>query len=148
MPTMLDSKLSQRELREAILSFAEKHDTAALGTTGPAGVRVSPVKYFLADDLNVYIPSRGGSKFDNLAVNSQVCLLVAEPFQDNCEQIKGIQLFGTAQVFSEETEEYTIATNLCPWDYPSKAKLIRVFLERGVYVDRLKGEDIKQEWRR
>lgn len=145
---MLGSQLSRRELQKIIFDFAKKHDTAALGTMGPAGVRVSPVKYYTADDLNVYIPSRGGGKFNNLAVNSQVCLLIAEPFQDNCEQIKGIQFFGTAQVFEPRDEEYHIAVKLCPWDYPVGARLIRVFVERGVYVDRLGGEHIKEEWRR
>ena len=75
--TVLEQNLAQQQLFQEILDFAQSKDTGALGTMGPAGLRVSPVKYFVDDELNLYIQSKGGSKFTNLAANDQVCLLVS-----------------------------------------------------------------------
>lgn len=69
MSTVIDRELTQLQLRNAILDFAQGRDTGYLGTSGPGGVHVSPVKYFIDQDLNVYIHSRGGTKFENLSAN-------------------------------------------------------------------------------
>ena len=61
--TVLGKPLTQTQLKEAILTFAQGRDTGYLGTVGPDGVRVSPVRYFMDNDLNVYIHSKGGTKF-------------------------------------------------------------------------------------
>ncbi|NLJ79872.1 MAG: pyridoxamine 5'-phosphate oxidase family protein [Firmicutes bacterium] len=145
--TLFEDKLTQEELKEAILSFARSRDTGALGTMGPAGLRVSPVKYFLDDNFHIYIPSQGGSKFDNLEVNGEVCLLVASPFQEDYHQIKGVQFFGTAEVLASASEEYAVAEKLCPWPLSSQARLIQIFCDSAVYVDRLGSAHLKQNWR-
>ncbi len=86
MSTVVDAPLSQVELQNAILEFARERDTGYLGTSGPSGVHVSPVKYFVDPELNIYIHSRGGTKFDNVAVNQRVCLLISTPFADDFHQ--------------------------------------------------------------
>lgn len=145
--TVLDDKLTQTQLKEAILTFAQGRDTGYLGTVGPEGVHVSPVRYFMDSDLNVYIHSRGGTKFTNLAHNPQACLLVATPFQDDFHQVQGVQLFGRAQIAEPDSQLYALAGELCPWQHPRDVRLIFLYTDRAVYVDRITG-DIKQEWTR
>lgn len=98
MSRVIDAYRSPQELENTILEFVWERDTGYLGTYGPGGVHVSPVKYFADADLNIYIHSRGGTKFRNLAADDQVCLLVSTPFADDLHQIKGVQLFGRAKV--------------------------------------------------
>ncbi len=143
--TIMQQPLTQTQLREAILDFAQKRDTGYLGTTGPDGVRVSPVRYFVDNDLNVYIHSKGGQKFTNLQYNPQVCLLVSTPFHDNFHKVQGVQLFGTAQIAEPGSQLYATAEELCPWQHPDDTRLIYIRVERAVYVDRVT-DQIKQEW--
>lgn len=146
MSKVIAAPLTQVELRRAILEFAQGRDTGYLGTAGPGGVHVSPVKYFIDPELNIYIHSRGGTKFENLAVNEQVCLLVSTPFADDLHQIRGVQFFGRAQVAQAQSQLYEMAEELCPWDHGEEMKLIHVAVKAAVYVDRLHGRDIKQRW--
>ena len=146
--TVLEKELSHRELEMAIFKFAQTRDAGALGTTGPAGLRVSPVKYFIDDELNIYVQSRGGSKFANLEENDHACLLVATEFRDDYHQIEGVQFFGRADVLKPLSTEHAEATKLCPWPHDAKARLIKIRCDRAVYVDRLSHENLKQEWLR
>lgn len=144
--TIFEDRLAREELEQAILSFAQDRDTGALGTAGPAGLRVSPVKYFLNDNFHIYIPSLGGSKFQNLEVNGEVCLLVATPFEDDFHQIKGVQFFGTAEVLAIGSEEYALAEKTCPWPLSAQTRLIQIFCDQAIYVDRLGETHLKQKW--
>lgn len=149
MPTtVLEQNLAQEQLYAEILNFVQGRDTAALATTGPAGLRVSPVKYFVDDELNLYIQSKGGSKFTNLANNAQVCVLISTEFVDDYHKIKGVQLFGQAQVLEPYTAQYALASQLCPWPHNGEAKIIQVYCEHAVYVDRITRSELKQEWSR
>lgn len=148
MSTVIERPLTQLQLKTAILDFTQGRDTGYLGTYGPSGVHVSPVKFFLDDDLNVYIHSRGGTKFENLATHSQACLLVSSPFQDDFNEIKGVQLFGKTQVAHSNSQLYETAEELCPWEHPADTKLIYMNTTEAVFVDRLAGADIKQKWYR
>lgn len=146
--TVFEGQREQEKLQEAIFSFAQRRDTGALGTMGPAGLRVSPVKYFLDSHLNIYIQSKGGSKFLNLKANPEVCLLVATPFANDCHQIKGVQFFGKAQVLEANSEQYAVAERLCPWPQLREAKFIQIFCQEAVYVDRLGPDHHKLSWHR
>lgn len=148
MSRVMDAYLSQEQLQNTILEFVRGQDTGYLGTSGPGGVHVSPVKYFADSELNIYIHSRGGTKFENLAVNDQVCLLVSTQFQDDLHQIKGVQLFGRARVAKGGSQLYEMAEELCPWEHSEDVKLIHVAVSGAVYVDRLEGRNIKQRWHR
>lgn len=148
MSTVIHAPLTQTELKNAIFEFALGRDTGYLGTSGPGGVHVSPVKYFIDSELNVYIHSHGGTKFENLAVNDQACLLVSTPFGDDFHKIKGVQLFGKAKVAEANSQLYEMAEELCPWDHQDDVKLIKLSADAAVFVDRLHGEDIKQKWQR
>ena len=148
MSTVVDAPLSQVELQNAILEFARERDTGYLGTSGPSGVHVSPVKYFVDPELNIYIHSRGGTKFDKVAVNQRVCLLISTPFADDFHEIKGVQLFGRAKVADASSQLYEMAEELCPWEHEEDVRMIHVTVTEAVYVDRLNGKGIKQRWYR
>jgi hypothetical protein len=96
-------------------------------------------------DLNVYIHSKGGGKFTNLAHDPNACLLVTTPFQDDFHRVQGVQLFGKAQVAEPGSQLYAISEELCPWQHPEDVRLIYLHTNRAVYVDRITG-DVKQEW--
>ena len=146
MSKVISAPLTQVELRRAFLEFAQGRDTGYLGTAGTGGVHESPVKYFNAPEHNLYLHSRAGTKFENLAVNEQVCLLVSPTFADYLHKIRGVQFFGRAQVAQAQSQLYVMAEELCPWDHGEEMKLIHLAVKAAVYVDRLHGRDIKQRW--
>lgn len=146
--TTLEQHLAQDELYQEIERFANSKDTGALATDGPAGLRVSPVKYFMGDDLNIYIYSQGGSKFANLRENQAACLLTATDFGPDGHAIKGVQFFGQTEILEPPCARYAEAIKRCPWPSNGDAKLIHLVCEHAVFVDRLERSDLKQEWSR
>lgn len=146
--TVLEQSLSTEQLYEEISSFVLNHNMAYLGTMGLSGLRVSPVKYFADQELNVYIHSKGGSKFTNIVSNSHVCLLICTDFFEDYHKIQGVQLFGKAEILEPYTSQYALASQLCPWPHSGDAKIIQIYCESAVYVDRINRRDLKQEWLR
>lgn len=145
MATATNTTLSQTQLKQAITDFMAGRDTGYLGTGGKE-LRVSPVKYFVDQDLNIYIHSKGGGKFDNLRHDEEVCMLVCTPFEDDFQKIKGVQVFGRAAVGDTGSALYEQAEELCPWDHPDDVQVIKIDTEQIVYVDRLSQTHIKQTW--
>lgn len=146
MSITLTDKLSVQELEQEIFRFTRSKDTGALGTRGPAGLRVSPVRYFLDGENNIYIQSEGGSKFTNLEADNTVCLLVSSTFEGDCRRIKGVQFFGHGEVLAQDNSQYKTAITLSPWPTNDNTKLIKLHCKRAVYVDRIGHENLKQEW--
>ena len=116
------AQLSARELEDAIAEFLLAHDTGYLGTVGDDVPRVSPVRYFADEDFNVYIHSKGGSKFANLAKNTNACLLVCTEFIDDLTKIRGVQVFGDAEVGNSGDPQFEMAEELCPWDHDDEVR--------------------------
>ncbi len=140
------AKLSESELQDAIAEFLFTHDSGYLGTVGEDVPRVSPVRYYADEDFNVYIHSRGGSKFDNLAQNDNACLLVCTEFIDDLTKIRGIQVFGQAQVAEAGDPMFEMAEEFCPWQHTDDIHLIRIKPKEIIYVDSISGTKIKQRW--
>ncbi len=146
MSSTLVEHLSQKELVEEIDSFVRSRDSGALGTRGPAGLRVSPVRYFMDDQSNLYVQSEGGSKFTNLEADNTICLLISSQFDGDCRQIRGVQFFGQGEVLEQDNPQYTAAVCFSPWPVNENSRLIRIHYKNAVYVDRIKYENLKQEW--
>lgn len=146
MSATLVEQLSQKELAEEIYRFARGRDTGALGTRGPAGLRVSPVRYFIDEELNLYIQSEGGSKFTNLEADNTVCLLVSSEFDGDCRKIRGVQFFGQGEVLEQDNAQYAAAIRFSPWPANENSRLIRIHCKHAVYVDRIMHKNLKQEW--
>lgn len=146
MSTTIMEQLPQQELEEEIHRFIQKQDTGALGTRGPAGLRVSPVRYFIDSERNLYIQSDGGSKFTNIEADNTVCMLISSPFDGDSRRIRGVQLFGQAEVLEPDNPRYAALIELSPWPAHKRSKLIRLHCKHAVYVDRIGYKDLKQEW--
>lgn len=140
------TSITEKELRENIISFLKKKDTGALATSG-VDTRVSPVKYFLGEELDIYIYSDGGSKFDNLKENNQVCLLVSTEFYGDYKTIKGVQVFGKAQIGDSNSYIYQEAIEYCPFDsLDDQGYIIKINAEQVVYKDSVDGNGEKHIW--
>jgi len=76
-----------------------------LATCGTEGIpRVSVVDY-VNDDLTIYIMSEGGGKFKNIKENNRVGIGIGTSNQ-TMRSVRGINISGTADVFTDETPEF------------------------------------------
>jgi len=137
--------MSSEELREHIEGFLLEHRSASLATCKDNIPRSSPVQYFLGKDLNIYIISAGGEKFDAIALNPNACLLVNTEYI-NYRKIKGVQIFGKATTSLEDPELFTEARAYCPdpciMDHEKdRIKVIKIHPEKIVYLDSLEDGD-------
>ncbi|HHY16333.1 MAG TPA: pyridoxamine 5'-phosphate oxidase family protein [Firmicutes bacterium] len=146
MSSTLMEQLSQKQLAEEINRFIRSRDSGALGTRGPAGLRVSPVRYFLDGESNLFVQSEGGSKFTNLEADNSVCLLISSRFDGDCRKVHGVQFFGQGEVLEQDNPQYAAAISHSPWPVNENSKLIRIHCKHAVYVDRIRHKNLKQEW--
>lgn len=137
--------MSIEELREEIEEFLLEHKSAALATCKNSIPRCSPVQYYMGKDLNIFIPSAGGEKFDAIANNPKVCLLVNTEYIDY-RKIKGVQIFGKTATSTgsrdliDEASAY-IPDHLISEYENDRIKLIKVIPEKVVYLNSLESGD-------
>lgn len=145
----MNKDMSSGELKENIVDFLKEHKEGSLATSLNNVPRSSPVQYFLGKDLDIYILSAGGEKFDAINTNPNVCLLVNTQYI-NYRKIKGVQIFGKAetslnnQALIDEAHKFSEETGLV--DYPKeKLNVIKIVPDEIVYLDSLKeGDRTKQ----
>ena len=101
------------DLRRHIKNFLSSNRFGSLGTCMNDIPRSSPVQYFLGQDLEIYILSAGGTKFQNIRHNPNVCLLVNTDYI-NYTRIEGVQVFGKAITSEEEPGLLHEALEFCP----------------------------------
>lgn len=141
--------MSSNELKDNIVNFLKEHNQGALATCIGDDPRSSPVLYFLASNMNIYIPSAGGEKFNAIDSNPNVCLLVNTDYVD-FRQIKGVQIFGKAITNLQKPSLVDEAKQQCMGIdvmKPNQGELmvIKVIPEEVVYLDSLgDGDRTKQ----
>jgi len=97
--------LSQEELEKEIIDYLGKKQACSLATCGKDGVpRISVVDY-VNDGLTIYIFSEGGDKFKKLKENNMVAIGIGTSAQ-TFRSVRGINLWGIAEVFTEDTPEF------------------------------------------
>ena len=101
------------DLRRHIKNFLSSNRYGSLGTCMNDIPRSSPVQYFLGQDLEIYILSAGGTKFQYIKHNPNVCLLVNTQYT-NYTRIEGVQIFGKAVTSEEEQGLLHEALEFCP----------------------------------
>ncbi|PRX29790.1 pyridoxamine 5'-phosphate oxidase [Orenia metallireducens] len=145
---MATATITGNELKETIINFLKKKDTGALATSG-IETRVSPVKYFLGEGLDIYIHSNGGSKFKNLEKNKEVCLLVSTEFYGDYETIKGVQIFGQAEIGQEGSNLHHEAEQYCPFEHMGDegGYIIKINAKKAIYKDAVDGSGEKSIWK-
>lgn len=145
---MNNKRVSAEELKVMISEFLKEHKDGSLATCMNNIPRSSPVQYFVGDNMNIYILSAGGEKFNAIAQNPNVCLLVNTDYI-NYRQIKGVQIFGTATTSLMDNILYNEAKEYYPDQYimdnERELKVIKIVPEEIVYLDSLgDGDRTKQ----
>lgn len=133
----MNNKMNPQELKSEINGFLKEHKIASLGTTINDVPRTSPVEYFVGDNMDVYITSAGGTKFQAIEHNPNVCMLVNTEFI-NHRQIKGVQIFGKAKSSDEDKGLINEAKKYSPEPYlleDESLKVIKVHPESIVYLN-------------
>jgi len=102
---------SREELENEIIDYLEKNHPCSLATCGKDGIpRISVVDY-INDGLMLYIFSEGGEKFKNLRENSKVAVGIGTSAR-NAMSVRGLNMWGIADVFTEETDEFAHGVKL------------------------------------
>ncbi|MCX5887537.1 MAG: pyridoxamine 5'-phosphate oxidase family protein [Proteobacteria bacterium] len=97
--------LSKEELEKEIIDYLGKKQACSLATCGKDGVpRISVVDY-VNDGLTIYVFSEGGNKFKNLKENNKVAIGIGTSAQ-TFRSVRGMNLWGIAEVFTEDTPEF------------------------------------------
>ena len=143
---------TRSELEAQITDYLGKNQPCTLATCGTDGVpRVSVVDY-AHEGLAVYIFSEGGEKFKNIAVNNKVAVGIGTSAR-TITSVRGLNMQGTAEVFTEEQPEFTHALKLfktmlddfekrtgAPVVFPpGMVRVIRITPLRMVYFHYMKG---------
>ncbi|MFZ5967207.1 MAG: pyridoxamine 5'-phosphate oxidase family protein [Bacillota bacterium] len=148
----MNKKMSGMELEREIHDILNEHKTASLATCLNDVPRCSPVQYFTGNNMDIYILSAGGEKFDAIGKNHHVCLLVHSEYIDY-RRIKGIQIFGTASTSLENPQLYEEARSFSPDIHfmereKSNLKVIKIMPTEIVYLNALEdGNRTKQIYR-
>jgi uncharacterized pyridoxamine 5'-phosphate oxidase family protein len=96
--------LSREELKKEIINYLSKRQPCSLATCGKDGEpRISVVDY-INEGLIIYIFSEGGDKFKNLKENNKVAIGIGTG--SRAIKTRGINIWGIADVFTEETPEF------------------------------------------
>ncbi|MGI6706320.1 MAG: pyridoxamine 5'-phosphate oxidase family protein [Clostridia bacterium] len=136
---MRNRKMSAGELKEHIKVFLKEHKEGSLATCLNGMPRSSPVQYFADDNLNIYILSAGGEKFNAIHQNPNVCLLVNTNYI-TYKRIKGVQIFGKVTSSIENLGLFDEAKRQYPESYMMdherhQLKVIKIVPDEIVYLD-------------
>jgi uncharacterized protein len=142
---MVNEQFEPSELIMRIRSFLSEHLDGALATCMNNIPRSSPVQYYLGEDLNLYILSAGGDKFNAIESNPNVCLLVNTEYI-TYRRIKGVQIFGKATTSNQDSDLFSEAKGFAPDPYlidreQNNLKVIKIVPDEIVYLDALRKAD-------
>jgi len=102
---------SKQELEEEIIDYLGKKHPCSLGTCGKDGIpRISVVDY-KNDGLILYIMSEGGAKFKNIRENNRVAVGIGTSTQ-TMRSVRGVNMWGTAEIFADDTPEFAKGVKL------------------------------------
>ncbi len=137
--------MESQELKQHIKDFLIEHKQGSLATTINNIPRSSPVQYFTDDNMNLYIVSAGGEKFNAIKDNPNVCLLVNSDYIDY-KKIKGVQVFGKASTSLDNEDILEEARRYSPEPYiidnnKTSLNAIKIQPEEIVYLDSLRDGD-------
>jgi hypothetical protein len=147
--TIVTEKISSSQLKAKVINFLKEHIEGSLATCMNNIPRCSPVQYFIGDELDIYIVSAGGDKFNAIAKNPNVCLLVNTDYLDY-RKIRGVQIFGRASTSLANSSVYDEAKRYAPANHiinteKESLKVIKIIPEEIVYLDALhEGDRTKQ----
>ena len=144
--------LSKNELEKEITDYLSKKHPCSLATCGKDCVPRTSVVDYVNDGLTIYIFSEGGGKFKNIKENNKVSIGIGTSTQ-TIRSVRGINIEGIAEVFTEETEVFSHAMKLFkplledfeqqisgPIEFPpGMMRIIRISPNKMVYYHYNKG---------
>jgi nitroimidazol reductase NimA-like FMN-containing flavoprotein (pyridoxamine 5'-phosphate oxidase superfamily) len=102
---------TKQELEKEIIDYLGKKHPCSLATCGADGIpRISVVDY-INDGIVIYILSEGGDKFKNIQENDQVAIGIGTSARTSLS-VRGVNIWGTAEIFTDETKEFAHALEL------------------------------------
>ena len=102
--------LSKEELEKEIIDYLSKRQPCSLATCGKDGApRISVVDY-INEGFTIYIFSEGGEKFKNLKENNRVAVGIGTG--SSAINTRGVNIWGIAEVFTEDTPEFVNSMKL------------------------------------
>lgn len=143
---------SRDELEQEVIDYLKKSHPCSLATCSrDNGPRVSVVDY-VNDGLTLYFFSEGGGKFKNISEDDRVAVGIGTSAR-TITSVRGLNIWGKADVFTDETDEYQQAIELFrpliedfeqrtdePVQFPpGMMRIIRVRPHRMVYFHYRKG---------
>lgn len=99
-----DRVMEERRLIQICQDFMKKHNTCTLATGYDSRVRATPIEYIFLDGF-IYMLSDGGEKFVNILYNPNVSICIFNQYR-NMNQLSNMQITGTAELISPDSEEY------------------------------------------
>lgn len=143
---------AREELAKEIIDYLSKKHPCSLATCSRNGEpRISMVDY-VNEGLTLYIFSEGGGKFKNILENNRVCVGIGTSTR-TIKSVRGVNIWGTADVFAEDAPEYAHAMKLFkplfedfekqtggPVEFPpGMVRVIRITPARITYYHYMKG---------
>jgi hypothetical protein len=147
-------EIDEDELRTAIESFLQTHNTCTLATCYHDQARATTLEYRYRDG-HITCVSEGGEKFAGLLRGGQVSMVVHEPYRGK-DYLAGLQLFGRARVLVDGSEKYWKLMQA--WDitpemmdsFPCRLHGIDIHLQEAIFLlsgFKEKGFGIRQVYR-
>ena len=144
--------LSKNELEKEIIDYLTKKHPCSLATCGKDCVPRTSVVDYVNDGLTIYIFSEGGKKFKNIEGNNKVSIGIGTSTQ-TIRSVRGVNIEGIAEVFTEDTKEFSYAMKLFkplfedfeqqiagPIEFPpGMMRIIRITPNKMVYYHYNKG---------
>lgn len=103
-------KLSREEILAEAEKYIQSNNTCVLATGSGEFIRCTPIEYKYHDGA-FWIFSEGGQKFKALKENKNVCLAIFDKYT-GFQNLKGMQITGTAQLIVPFSEEYNAVAQL------------------------------------
>jgi nitroimidazol reductase NimA-like FMN-containing flavoprotein (pyridoxamine 5'-phosphate oxidase superfamily) len=101
----------KKELEGEIIDYLSKKHPCVLATCGNDGMPRASVVDFMNDGLTIYILSEGGMKFTNIQENNNVSIGIGTSTK-TLRSIRGVNIWGTAEIFADDTPEFSKALEL------------------------------------
>jgi uncharacterized protein YhbP (UPF0306 family) len=99
------------DLADRIAEFLDAHHVMSLATCGLHGPHAANV-FYARDGLSLlWVSGRQSTHSSNIGINPQVSATIAPDYRDFAE-IRGVQIFGHANSFSDAAARYSARTLL------------------------------------
>ena len=99
-----ENNMEEKQLENEIEKFLLEHNTLTLATGYDGFVRATPIEYIYHNKA-LYFITEGGLKFKGILQNPNVSICVYDNYS-NMQNIKGMQIQGTASIIQIGSEEY------------------------------------------